>query len=92
MKNENRRANFFNRGFESKMKMRKFVKNFFVLAALIFSTRNYVAFAEDLHDKLPDNFDMKSFSQFRQFCSRSGTPFGNAARKRNSSNISERFA
>ncbi|MDE5581226.1 MAG: hypothetical protein K2I95_07370 [Treponemataceae bacterium] len=56
MKSKNRRADFFNREFESKMKMRKSVKNFFVLAALVFAARNYVAFAEDLHDKLPDNF------------------------------------
>ena len=38
------------------MKMRKSVKNFFILAALVFAMRSYFVFAEGLHDKLPDNF------------------------------------
>lgn len=38
------------------MKMRKFVKNFLVLATLVFTEFNLLAFGEDLHDKLPPDF------------------------------------
>lgn len=36
--------------------MRKFVKNFLVLATLVFASRNFLAFGEDLHDKMPPDF------------------------------------
>lgn len=34
--------------------MRNPLKKFLVLAALVFATRNYFAFGESLHDKMPD--------------------------------------
>lgn len=38
------------------MKMRKFAKNFLVLATLVFTEFNLLAFGEDLHDKMPPDF------------------------------------